>query len=227
MDDGDHRDDGDCRRGRTGCATLAPALKQLGADRWYRTGFRGQGMKVVVLDTGFRGFRNFFGRTLPQSTYSRSFRTDGDMEVRDSQHGIYCAEVIHAIAPDADIFLASWQPESPESLIGAIRWARSVGANIVSCSVIMPSWSDGEGGGPIHEELRRVIGDGNSSGDLLAVACAGNVAERHWYGPFRGAPAACTAGPTARPKITLRHSATNLSPWSCHVKARQGMPCRS
>jgi subtilisin family serine protease len=172
----------------TETTSLKPTLSRLGVDRWSTTGYRGQGIKVVVLDTGFRGYRNFFGKTLPHTTFSRSFRFDGDMEAKDSQHGIYCAEVIHAIAPEAEIFLASWQPDSPESLIAAVNWARKIGANIISCSVIMPCWSDGEGGGVIHQELCKVIGDGSKPGDLLAVACAGNVAQRHWHGPFCGTP---------------------------------------
>jgi hypothetical protein len=43
----------------------------------------------------------------------------------------------------------------------------------------MPSWSDGEGGGPVHAELGRLLGG------ALCFACAGNTAERHWSGPYR------------------------------------------
>jgi subtilisin family serine protease len=69
-----------------------------------------------------------------------------------------------------------------------VNWARKHGVHIISCSVIMPCWSDGEGGGRMHESLRKIIGEGTEPGDMLAVACAGNVADRHWYGPFKGTP---------------------------------------
>src|SRR5262249_47430804 len=59
------------------------------------------------------------------------------------------------------------------------------GARIVSCSVIMPSWSDGEGGGPVHEGLTRLLGDGTHPGDVLCFASAGNTAQRHWSGIVR------------------------------------------
>src|SRR5262249_39588268 len=55
---------------------------------------------------------------------------------------------------------------------------------IISCSVIMPSWSDGEGGGPVHEALSKIIGTGRQPGDVLCVASAGNTARRHWSGAF-------------------------------------------
>src|SRR5262245_33935095 len=40
-------------------------LGQLGVTRWHRQGQRGAGVKVAVLDTGFRGWRQFLGRGLP------------------------------------------------------------------------------------------------------------------------------------------------------------------
>ncbi|MFL5328266.1 MAG: S8 family serine peptidase [Gemmataceae bacterium] len=168
--------------------TLDGAIARLGVDRWHWAGLRGRGVKVAILDTGFRGYRNYLGGSLPADTAARSFRFDGDMEAKDSQHGIYCAEVIHAIAPEAEILLACWQPDSPESFVAAVKWAKRRGAKIISCSVIMPCWGDGEGGGSVHEALRHILGDGHAADDVLAVACAGNVAHRHWYGAFRGGP---------------------------------------
>src|SRR5436190_636996 len=93
------------------------------------------------------------GFTLPFGMSSRS-------SARDSQHGILCAEVVHALAPDAELLLANWEPDSPERFLDAVRWARQQGARVVTCSVIMPSWSDGEGGGPVHDALTKILGAG-------------------------------------------------------------------
>lgn len=166
-------------------ALRAQHLARLGAARWHAAGHRGRGITVAVLDSGFRGYRSHLGRSLPAQVRVRSFRHDGNLEARDSQHGILCGEVVHAVAPEAGLLFANWEPETPESFLDAVRWARSQGARIITCSLIMPSWSDGEGGGQVHARLAEALGGGDGPGDALCFACAGNTAERHWSGLFR------------------------------------------
>jgi subtilisin family serine protease len=161
----------------------ARCLARLGVDRWHRLGCRGRGIKVAILDSGFRGYRAHLGKALPAQVTARSFRGDGNLEAKDSQHGILCGEVLHALAPDAELLLANWEPDRPDQFLAAARWARQQGARLISCSVIMPAWSDGEGSGPIHVALSRILG-GGEPGDLLCFASAGNIAQRHWSGPF-------------------------------------------
>src|SRR5262249_40453634 len=64
------------------------------------------------------------------------------------------------------------------------RWAKQEGARVISCSVIMPSWSDGQGGGAMHRALTALLGPGTAAADPLCFASAGNTTERHWAGPF-------------------------------------------
>lgn len=169
-------------------ANLAPSrlehLRQLGVANWHAKGLRGKGLKVAVLDSGFHQYKTQLGKSLPDKVITRSFRTDGNLEAKESQHGILCAEIVHTLAPDAEILLANWEPCQPASFLEAVRWAIESGARIISCSIIMPTWSDGEGGGPIHTELRKLVGDGSKRGDVLFFASAGNTADRHWCGIF-------------------------------------------
>jgi subtilisin family serine protease len=95
--------------------------------------------------------------------------------------------VIHALAPDAELLFANWEPSNPQRFIDAVRWAIHEGASIISCSIIMPTWSDSEGGGSVHAELSRLLGNGRHPGDVLFFACAGNTADRHWSGRFTNA----------------------------------------
>jgi subtilisin family serine protease len=162
-------------------------LASLGVDRWHAAGFRGQGVKIAVLDTGFHGYKSFLGNALPAHVTARSFRRDGNMDARDSQHGILVAETVHAIAPDAELILADWDVASPEGFLAAVRWARERGAQIISCSVVSPAWSDGAGGGTIHRDLLALLGSGDHPGDLLLFASAGNTIDRHWSGRFHDA----------------------------------------
>lgn len=174
--------------GRLGAEEIAArAQRQLPFDleRWHAAGWRGKGVKVAILDSGWKGYRSFLGKVLPEKVTARSFRVDGNLEARDSQHGILCAEVIHALAPGAELLFANWEPDQPSSFLDAIRWARKEGARVVSCSCIMPDWSDGEGGGAVHEAMANILGAGKDRMDLLMCGCAGNTAKRHWSGQFR------------------------------------------
>ncbi len=160
-------------------------LALLGVDRWHRNGYQGQGVKIAILDSGFRGYRDHLGQALPAQVTSQSFRFDGDLEAKDSQHGILCGEVIHALAPKAELLFANWEPDCPRQFLEAVRWARRQGARVISCSLIMPSWSDGEGGGEFDDTLAEILGDGHDRRDLLFFASAGNTAQRHWSGRFQ------------------------------------------
>jgi subtilisin family serine protease len=159
-------------------------LARLGVERWHQAGFKARGIKIAVLDSGFRGYRGFLGNVLPARLAIRSFRRDHNLEARDSQHGILCGEVVHALAPDADLIFANWDAERPDEFLAAVAWARQQGARILTCSLIMPTWSDGEGGGPTHAALTRLLGSGENPGAALLFASAGNTAQRHWSGPY-------------------------------------------
>ena len=160
-------------------------LFELGVKPWFERGYFGQGMKVAILDSGFQGYRAFLGKGLPVAVQVQSFRKDGNLEARASQHGMLCAEVIHTLAPEAKLLFANWEPNEPATFLEAVRWARRQGAQLVSCSCIMPNWSDGEGGGAIHEELTRILGTGKNQGDMVFFGCVGNTARRHWHGSFQ------------------------------------------
>src|SRR4051812_44598518 len=146
---------------------------------WHKAGRKGKGVKVAILDSGFKGYRAALGTALPATVTARSFRKDGRLEAREIQHGILCAEIVHRLAPEAELLLANWEPESPEAFLLAVEWAVGQGARVISCSMIMPTWSDGEGGGPAHARLKQLLGK-----EVLLFASAGNTAQRHWGGAF-------------------------------------------
>src|SRR5580704_11036000 len=152
---------------------------RLGITAWHQAGQRGRGIKVAVLDSGFHEYRALLGNA---SVRCHSFRADGNIDGLGSQHGILCAEVIHAIAPDAELLLANWDTDRPETFLQAVRWAKEQGARVLSCSLIMPSWSDGEGGGAVNAALSKIVGQSPDAAGMLFFASAGNTAQRHWCG---------------------------------------------
>jgi subtilisin family serine protease len=161
------------------------AAEGLGVSAWHRAGHSGQGVKIAILDSGFKGYRAALGKALPATVKAKSFRKDLRLEAKASQHGILCAEVIHHLAPRAEILFANWEPDQPESFLQALRWARSEGARIISCSIIIPGWSDGEGGGRMHQAMTALLGKTGQSDGALFFASAGNTALRHWSGAFQ------------------------------------------
>lgn len=174
-----HRHEGDAPR-----EEIRQAAARMGVADYHKAGHRGKGVKIAILDSGFKGYRDALGKVLPADVTVKSFRKDGRLEARDSQHGILCAEVIHHLAPDAELLFANWEPEQPEHFLEAVRWARKQGAQIISCSIIMPTWSDGEGRGPTHQQLSQLLGDGSKNTHGTFFASAGNTAMRHYGGSF-------------------------------------------
>ena len=154
----------------------------LGTARWHAAGHAGRSVRVVILDTGFRGYRDHLGKGLPAKVEAKSFRVDGDIEAGRG-HGLACAAIIHTLAPAAELVFVNWEPDRAASYLKAVRWAVEGGAQVLSCSVVVPGWGDGRGGGPVNAALDRIL---DSPARPVFVAAAGNLAERHWTGEFRG-----------------------------------------
>src|SRR5271170_1084003 len=64
----------------------AQLLARLGADRWHAAGARGRGVTVLIIDSGFRGWRSHLGGVLPSYVLTKSFRADAALDARDSSH---------------------------------------------------------------------------------------------------------------------------------------------
>src|SRR5204863_22896 len=94
-------------------------LDKVGVELWHKSGHKGTGVKVAILDTGFRGWKDHLGKSLPDKVTVKSFRHDANLEARDSQHGILCGEVVHALAPDAELLFANWEADEPDRFLEA------------------------------------------------------------------------------------------------------------
>src|SRR2546423_48218 len=57
----------------------ARLLDNLGVSTSHQAGFRGRGLKVAVLDTGFSGYRDQLGKSLPEKVTTKSFRVDRNL----------------------------------------------------------------------------------------------------------------------------------------------------
>ncbi|MSP22326.1 MAG: hypothetical protein EXR66_04820 [Dehalococcoidia bacterium] len=148
----------------------------LGVDRWRDAGFTGYGVKVAILDGGFRGYESRLGRTLPAQVVARSFRV-GVAPEAGTDHGTLAAEVVYSIAPGAQIYLLSFGTLT--ELSAAVDFLIEEKIDVVSFSLGFLHSGAGDGTGPVND----IVGRGVSGGGAWSVA-AGNWAREHWRGHY-------------------------------------------
>lgn len=145
----------------------------IGADDWHAAGFTGAGLRVGVLDQGFAGYQALLGVELPDEVTVEYFGWYDD----EINHGTACAEIIHEVAPDAQLFFA-WYDGSNAALGKAAEWLKTQGVHIISHSAgSLVGPRDGSGW-----EARLV--DGLAAEGILWINSAGNSARSHYRGVF-------------------------------------------
>lgn len=158
------------------------ALEAMGVPAWHELGNLGQGARVGILDLGFAGYADLLGLELPAGVIARAFGPQPGLVVDDGPaRGTGMAEIVHDVAPAAELYLARIQ--SHEDLAPAVEWLMQQGVRII---VSAPGWYDlspGDGTGPLTEVVARA-----QASDVVWVAAAGDDRERHWCGDW-GEPA--------------------------------------
>ena len=148
-----------------------------GAGVWHEAGYRGQSVRVGVLDLGFDGYRSLLGSDLPENVVSASFVYDTEPDSSGEVHGTACAEIVHEMAPDAELYFAYYD-STLVSMGQAVEWLLSQNVQIISNStsgVVGPM--DGS------DESAEMVDDAASRG-VLWVNSSGNAAEEHYRGHF-------------------------------------------
>ncbi|MBN2393559.1 MAG: S8 family serine peptidase [Anaerolineae bacterium] len=144
-----------------------------GASAWHDRGFTGNGIRVGIIDSGFGGFFDLAGDTLPPPSEIVTFQEAKVLNAMSGQHGTACAEVIHAMAPDAQLYLARLDGDFAIGLRRAVDWLLQNNVQVISmsaASVVGPM----DGSGPIAEVVNYATARG-----VLWVNSAGNSAKSH------------------------------------------------
>ncbi|MFZ5917312.1 MAG: S8 family serine peptidase [Chloroflexota bacterium] len=150
------------------------------AQEWHTIGFGGQGVRVGVLDVGFFGYKNRIGEgELPGDVITRSFVGSGtQLDFWNGEsHGTACAEVVHDMAPQAQLYLVNFDTEV--TWAEAVDWLLARDVDIISFSAGWPLGGPGDGSGYLAEKVSQARDDG-----VLWVNAAGNSARQHWMGPW-------------------------------------------
>ncbi|WP_374713116.1 S8 family peptidase [Symbiobacterium terraclitae] len=157
----------------------------------HRAGFTGKGVRVLVIDTGCDP-NHFYLNDRIEAV--KNFTGVGpDYEITDRHgHGTHVAGIIHAGAPDAEIYIAKGLGDDGRGyeadLAAAIRWGIEQGVHVINASWGSTEEPDEATG--LHQAIR----DATDAG-ILFVASAGNEGHRlleentvtwpaRWYEPL-------------------------------------------
>jgi subtilisin family serine protease len=155
----------------------------IGVNQWQGIRFRAptDGLRVGVIDLGFKGYEGLRGSELPPEDrlITRSFRDDGDLE-GDDEHGAAVAEIIHDIEDSATIYLAA--VETVGDINEAITYFIDNRVDVINMSLGCVGCGPGDGQGDAIDVVERA-----PANDIPFVTSAGNEADRHWIGTFADA----------------------------------------
>jgi subtilisin family serine protease len=146
------------------------------ASAWHAKGFTGKGVKVAIIDGGFRGLaeRQAAG-DLPANVVTQDLC--GGQLATAEDHGTAVAEIVHEMAPDAQLYLICVGTEV--DLAAAESYAKSQGVSVINQSMGWEGPYRDDGGGPVGA----IVADARANG-ILWVNSAGNEAQTHWSGTY-------------------------------------------
>ncbi len=159
--------------------TISEGVRVLGANFWHSAGIKGQGVKVAIIDAGFRGYQRLLGGELPpaERVIVRSFTRDEDIEAGKS-HGTAVAEIVYDMVPEATLYLVNF--DTDVDLGRAVDFLISEGVQVINTSFnFLGTGCPWEGTGLIEPIVKRA----RDAGIFWAVS-VGNHATEHWQGVF-------------------------------------------
>ena len=164
-----------------------------GVPAWHVAGLKGQGVKIGVIDVGFKDFQSLMGTELPSTVEARCYTDVGvftsnptdciPTEVPESTklHGTAVTEAAFDIAPEADYYIANIA--SFGDLANTIDWMASEGVDVINMSLEFRFSGPGDGTSPFPDNPLETV-DAAVEGGIVWVNAAGNRARANWFGPF-------------------------------------------
>ena len=154
------------------------------ANAFQGYGWTGSGAKVAIVDLGFAGYADRqAGGDLPAALTTIDLCGGGFTS--GTSHGTAVAEIVHEMAPAAQLYLICINTEV--TLGQAEEYVKANGIKIVNHSVGWFDTSRGDGTGATGTP-DAIVADARANGILWANS-AGNHAQRHWSGTFTDADA--------------------------------------
>jgi Ca2+-binding RTX toxin-like protein len=155
------------------------ALAVMDVDDWHAAGFRGEGVDVAVVDSGFKGYAAAQASgDLPGSLQIQDYcDSAGFGTATEVDHGAGVAEIVYDIAPAADLWLVCI--DNSLDLAEAITWMGQNGIDIFNASLGLLAAYPGDGTGTL-----KTYSTTAEKAGVTWVNSAGNYALNHWGGDF-------------------------------------------
>ena len=162
-------------------SVLGEGVEVTGAPLWHQSGYTGTGIKVAIVDFGFAGYGELLGVELPAEVIAKSFDVNvSDIANTTGVHGTACAEIVHEMAPGAELLLVAIDGTTA-TMDQVVSWLIEQQVDIVSYSV--GSYRGPKDGSSWEAE----IVDRAASEGILWVNASGNGALSHYRGEFADA----------------------------------------
>ena len=177
---------------RTPTPTIVSEGWQLhNADSWHTDGYKGEGVKIGIIDHGFVGY-NSVGRELPTPAHVRCYVagsvsfTSNLADCRtNSSHGTKVAEVIADIAPEAELYIANTAKyTTPDRMKSTVADMVANGVKVINFSVggYANAPGDGTSGRAASENHILDVIDYAVEQGIVWVNAGGNDAPYVYYG---------------------------------------------
>ena len=174
-------------------AVVSEGVAAHGVPAWHAAGLKGQGVKIGVIDVGFKDFRSLMGTELPSAVEARCYTDVGiftsnltdciptDAPESSKLHGTAVTEAAFDIAPEAEYYIANIA--SYGGLRETVDWMVAEGVNVINMSLGFRFSGPGDGTSPFPENPLETV-DAAVEGGIIWVNAAGNSARANWFGPF-------------------------------------------
>ncbi|MBS3788826.1 S8 family serine peptidase [Candidatus Bipolaricaulota bacterium] len=148
----------------------------IGGGLYHANNYLGEGVKIAVIDLGF-GSLDLAEEAgeIPGEVIEDTEDYTGSGIYSGTAHGTGVAEIVHGVAPEANLYLKKIRDEV--DLGEATADAISQGIDVIVHSVGWLNTNFGDGTGVIAE-----IAEDAAEAGILWVNAAGNSARRHWEG---------------------------------------------
>ncbi len=146
-------------------------------EAWHADGFTGEGVKVGVIDIEAYGWEDLVGVELPPGDrfHYRPFGAGASQP--GEVHGTAVAEIVHDMAPGAELYLAQVGSGS-NNFSAAVQWMIDEGVRVVAMSITYFGVSPGDGTGFFQSRINDFV----DQADGVWAHSAGNYRDSHWQG---------------------------------------------